>query len=183
MASPLRRVPSPPRHVDSSTMRRPLRQLLLAAILVGGCMLPRGRADNTLRLPIRFHLLTSFTSTALSTTRTEEDARVLLSTANNVWAQAGIEWYIEGVLREEAPNASTFDSLVAGTAPRTMANLISFVPREHLLDPGWNVFLIRDFGQIAGGMFRPEIAGVVLAERGFGFELPASERGGKTLAH
>ena len=45
------------------------------------------------------------------------------------------------------------------------------------------MFLIRDFGRIAGGMFRPEIDGVVLAERGFGFELPASGRGGATLAH
>jgi hypothetical protein len=72
---------------------------------------------------------------------------------------------------------------LAGTIPAYEADLISFVPRKELLSPGWNVFLIRDFGRIAGGMFRPEIQGVVLADRGFGFELPASGRGGSTLAH
>jgi hypothetical protein len=57
------------------------------------------------------------------------------------------------------------------------------VPRGRLLSPGWNVYLIRDFGPIAGGMFSPELQGAVLAERGFGYELPADGRGGGTLAH
>jgi hypothetical protein len=90
---------------------------------------------------------------------------------------------MERVIREESVPSTQFDSALAGTLPAAEADLINFVPRKELLSPGWNVFLIRDFGRIAGGMFRPEIEGVVLAERGFGFELPVSGRGGATLAH
>lgn len=119
----------------------------------------------------------------LATTRNEQHVRELVSVANWEWKQAGIEWYVERVIREESVPSAQFDSALAGTIPAYQADLISFVPRTELLDPGWNVFLIRDFGRIAGGMFRPEIEGVVLAERGFGFELPATGRGGATLAH
>jgi hypothetical protein len=119
----------------------------------------------------------------LTTTRTDEDVHELVRVANWEWKQAGIEWYVERVIREESVPSAQFDSALAGTIPAYEADLISFVPRRELLSPGWNVFLIRDFGRIAGGMFRPEIEGVVLAERGFGFELPPSGRGGATLAH
>ncbi len=136
-----------------------------------------------LRLPIRFHLLASRSSAALSTTRNDQDVRTLVSVANSIWKQAGIEWYIESTIREESPAGAQYDSLLAGQIPRTEANLTAFVPRDRLLQPGWNVFLIGDFGHIAGGMFRLELAGVVLAERGFGFQLPAAGRGGATLAH
>ncbi len=106
-----------------------------------------------------------------------------MKVANSVWKPAGIEWYIEGIMRENSPAGALFDSLLAGQIPRTERNLTDFVPRDHVLPPGWNVFLIGDFGRIAGGMFRPELAGVVLAERGFGFDLPVGGRGGATLAH
>jgi hypothetical protein len=119
----------------------------------------------------------------VATTWTEQDVRGLLTVANSIWQQAGIEWHVEQILREDSPAAAQFDSLIAERIPRTEASLTAFLPRGQLLRPGWNVFLIRDFGRIAGGMFRPEIAGVVLAERGFGFELPAGGRGGATLAH
>jgi hypothetical protein len=136
-----------------------------------------------LRLPVRFHLLWSANGTALSTRRTEQDVRELVATANSVWKHAGIVWYVERVIREESLTGLAFDSLVTGAIPRTETNLISFAPRGQLLLRGWNIFLVGDLGRIAGGMFRPELPGLVLAERGFGFDLPASGRGGATLAH
>lgn len=141
------------------------------------------KSPSVIRLPLRFHLLTSSINPMLTTTRTDEDVRELVRVANWEWKQAGIEWYVERVVREESVPSAQFDSALAGTIPAYQADLISFVPRKELLSPGWNVFLIRDFGRIAGGMFRPEIEGVVLAERGFGFELSPSGRGGATLAH
>ena len=165
-------------------MKRWTGHLLLSIALLSGAYMPRHSAgEPVLRLPIRFHLLASPTSTALATTRTEEDAAELLRVANSVWRQAGIEWYIESVIREESPGGAAFDSLLAGTIPRTEHNLTAFVPRDRLLVPGWNVFLIRDFGDIAGGTYRPGLGIVILAERGFGFELPVTGRGGGTLAH
>ena len=139
--------------------------------------------DSLLRLPLRFHLLHSSASTNISTTRTAATIDTLVAFANTIWRQAGIQWVVESVIPEEAPTAPVLDSMITGLVPRTAERLIAFVPRERLLTPGWNVFLIRDFGPIAGGMFRPQLEGVVLAERGFGFELPANGRGGGTLAH
>lgn len=158
---------------------------LFLVVALCGCASATRRADpeQVVRLPIRFHLLTSPSSARLTTSRTEADARALVKRTNSIWRQAGIEWYIEDIIREESPAGAQFDSLLAEEIPRTEGNLTSFVPRDHLLRPGWNVFLIGDFGRIAGGMFRPELAGVVLAERGFGFDLPVDGRGGATLAH
>lgn len=157
----------------------------LAAVALLACASGGRQAVNVsvIRLPLRFHLLSSNTNPALTTSRNEQDVRELVRVANWEWKQAGIEWYVERVIREQSVPSAQFDSALAGTIPAADADLISFVPRDELLSPGWNVFLIRDFGRIAGGMFRPEISGVVLAERGFGFELPASGRGGATLAH
>ena len=139
--------------------------------------------DSVLRLHVRFHLLRSPASTNISTTRTAATVDTLVAFANTIWRQAGIEWVVESVITEDAPTAPVLDSMIAGLVPRTAERLVAFVPRERLLTPGWNVFLIRDFGPIAGGMFRPQVEGLVLAERGFGFELPANGRGGGTLAH
>jgi hypothetical protein len=139
--------------------------------------------DSLLRLPVRFHLLHSATSTNISTSRTGATVDTLVAFANRIWRQAGIEFVVESVITEDAPNGAILDSMIRGAVPRTPDPLIAFVPRERLLVPGWNIFLIRDFGPIAGGMFRPELLGAVLAERGFGYELPADGRGGGTLAH
>ncbi|MGH7674865.1 MAG: hypothetical protein ACREMV_06285, partial [Gemmatimonadales bacterium] len=86
-------------------------------------------------------------------------------------------------VREEAPQGARFDSVVTGRLPPTRERLFSVAPRGALLTPGWNLFLIRDFGQIGGGVFYVDIPGVVLAERGMGIELAPGERGGATLAH
>jgi hypothetical protein len=139
--------------------------------------------DSLLRLPLRVHLLHSSESEALSTTRSDSEVRTLLATANSIWRQAGIEWTLESVVREEAPNGALFEQLRAGQVLSTRDRLLSIAPREEILTNGWNLFLIRDFGRIGGGVFFTELDGVILAERGFGFELPPDGRGGATLAH
>ena len=166
---------------DTARLLTRLSAAALIACASGGTH--TGSGVSLIRLPLRFHLLSSSINPMLTTTRTEQDVRELVRVANWEWKQAGIEWYVESVIYEESVPSAQFDSALAGMIPAYQADLISFVPRKELLSPGWNVFLIRDFGRIAGGMFRPEIDGVVLAERGFGFELPPSGRGGATLAH
>ena len=138
--------------------------------------------DSVLRLPIRFHLLHSASSLNISTRRTVAAVDSLVAFANTIWRQAGIEWVVESVVREDAPRAALLDSMIDGSATRTSERLIGFVPRDKILRDGWNVFLIQDFGSIGGVMFRPELPGIVLAERGYGYELPAAGRGGATLA-
>ena len=162
---------------------RPPMRLALLLILALGFVRRTHAQDSTLALPVRVHLLHSPASTALSTTRTAAEVRTLLAVANQVWAVAGIRWELESVVHEEALAGTQFDSVLAGQLEVNVSRILAPLPRDSILRPGWNVFLIRDFGRIAGGMFNPEIGGVMLAERGFGYELTPEYRGGRTLAH
>ena len=143
----------------------------------------RPSADSVIRLPLRVHLLETPGVQVVTTTRTPAGIDTMLVVANGVWAQAGIQWYVESVFREDAPNGDILEQMIAGTTPRTRQALVSIAPTGRLLRPGWNLFMIRDFGPIGGGVFYAEISGILLAERGYGYELPPSGRGGTTLAH
>jgi hypothetical protein len=138
---------------------------------------------QVVRLPVRVQLLQSAGDSSISTTYGDEQVRQLLSVANEVWRQGEIEWVLESIKRITAPRGAAFDSLVRGEISRGRAPLETYFPRDSLLPSGWNVFLIRNFGQIAGGVFFANLGAVVLAERGYGFELPPDGRGGRTLAH
>jgi hypothetical protein len=118
--------------------------------------------DSMLRLPLRVHLLRSRESPALTTTITDSAVKMYLATANNIWQQAGIRWELDSIIREDALDGSLFERVIRRD---TVVQLSEFMPRTWLLEPGWNLFLIQDFGQIAGGVFRPEIKGVILAQR------------------
>jgi hypothetical protein len=136
-----------------------------------------------IRLPVRVQLLQSASDSSISTTYGDAQVRQLLSVANEVWRQAEIEWVLESVKRTSASRGAAFDSLVGNQIPRGREPLEAYFPRDSLLSNGWNVLLIRNFGQIAGGVFSADLGAVVLAERGYGFELPPDGRGGRTLAH
>ena len=138
---------------------------------------------QVMRLPVRVQLLQSVGDSSISTTHGDEQVRQLLGVANEVWRQAGIEWVLESIQRIPASRGAAFDSLVGNQIPRGREPLEAYFPRDSLLPNGWNVLLIRDFGQIAGGVFFATLGAVVLAERGYGFELPPEGRGGRTLAH
>ena len=143
---------------------------------------PTVRAQ-VIRLPIRVQLLQSVGDSSISTTYGDEQVRQLLSVANEVWRQAEIEWVLESVKRTPAGRGAAFDSLVRNEILRGSELLETYFPRDSLLPNGWNVLLIRNFGQLGGGAFFANLSAVVLAERGYGFELPADGRGGRTLAH
>ena len=103
-----------------------------------------------LRLPVRVHLVYAADAHAIATTYTEQQVRELIAVANQVWKQAEITWVVESIKRTEAPRGLAFDSLVGGMISRGREQLAAYFPRDSLLSPGWNVLLIRDFGQIAG---------------------------------
>jgi hypothetical protein len=52
--------------------------------------------------PVRIHLLSAKDSPAIQTTLTETDITRILGKANGVWAQAGLHFYLESLVREEA---------------------------------------------------------------------------------
>lgn len=157
---------------------------LIWSCLFVASTLPIARAPGQeLRLPVRVHLLYATDAHAITTTYSDEHVRELFAVANHVWKQAEITWVIESIRRTKAPRGIAFDSLVGGSISRGREPLWAYFPQASLLSAGWNLFLIRDFGQIAGGVFFPDLKGVALAEHGFGYELPPGGRGGRTLAH
>jgi|GEM_PF-30569 len=60
------------------------------------------RPDEWLIAPLRVHLVLSPETPALQTTLTEQDLARILPKMNRVWAQAGIQFRLESLVREQA---------------------------------------------------------------------------------
>ena len=58
--------------------------------------------DEFLLVPLRFHLLSAKDAPQLATTLTEKDVTRILGKMNQVWAQAGVHFYRESLVTEEA---------------------------------------------------------------------------------
>jgi len=58
--------------------------------------------NDYLLAPVRVHLLSAKDSPAIQTTLTEKDITRILGKMNGVWAQAGLHFYLESLVREEA---------------------------------------------------------------------------------
>lgn len=58
--------------------------------------------NDYLLVPMRVHLLSAKDSPAIQTTLTEKDITRILGKMNGVWAQAGLHFYLESLVREEA---------------------------------------------------------------------------------
>jgi hypothetical protein len=156
--------------------------------MLGRCLLLFGATSveaqfAPLHLPVRVHLLHSAESAELSSSYTDQDAAELLATTNVVWRLAGIEWTLESVVRDDVPHGAQFDSVLNGTLTSVPATLASILPTHDRLSPGWNVYIVHNLGQLAGGVYEPEANGVLLAERGRGAVLLPAAAGGITLAH
>lgn len=152
----------------SRGLLRVLLPLLAAATLVGACDRDSPTSPGqreVLTLDVRVHLLESDRSDALSTTLSEEEVARLFDSVNDVWSQAGIEWRIESVVREEARNTESFDAIVNGQAPPNGQAIGAVMPLGNLTTGSWDVFLIRDLGGLVGGIYFPAIAAVLQPEK------------------
>lgn len=58
--------------------------------------------SDYLLAPVRVHLLSAKDSPAIQTTLVEKDITRILEKMNGVWAQAGLHFYLESLVREEA---------------------------------------------------------------------------------
>src|SRR5262249_51631994 len=64
--------------------------------------------ENFLLAPLRVHFLSTTAAPQLSTTLTDADLSRILGKINRVWAQAGIQFYLESLVREEPQDADQF---------------------------------------------------------------------------
>ena len=121
-----------------------------------------GQAEFALTL--RIHLLQSNESDALNTTLTIGEAQSLINGVNDVWSQAGVRWELESIVQETALNASVFDQILNGQSELTTELVSSIVPTDNLLNGLWDLFLIRDLGGFAGGIYLINIPAALGAE-------------------
>ncbi len=77
--------------------------------LIFVCAVSQARDDvnrlplrDFLLVPVRAHLLSGPEGSPLATTVSDEKVRQLISKANRIWAPAGIHFYLESLVREEA---------------------------------------------------------------------------------
>jgi len=119
---------------------------------------------SEIELDVRVHLLESDEFTQLSTTLTGPEVGTLFEGVNEIWAEAGIRWVIESIVREPATNQELFGQVIRGEIPFTGSVLASLLPREQLLMGKWDVFLIRDLGGSLGGIYIGGIPAVIGAE-------------------
>ncbi len=110
---------------------------------------------GAIQLEVRLHLLQSSELDALDATLTDDEVGVVIQAANEVWAQAGVVWQIEQIVRETALNPDVFRQVLNDPTGNSATLVAAVLPNENLRPDIWNVFLIRDFGGAVGGVYLP----------------------------
>jgi len=81
---------------------------ILTAASVVPCRAAEGfSTDDWLLAPVRVHLLSASNAPAFHTTLKDSDIDRILKKINRVWSQAGISFWLESLVREEAINTAS----------------------------------------------------------------------------
>ncbi len=134
-------------------------------------------------LNVRVHLLESDEFESLDATLSDADVETLFQGVNRVWSQAAITWTVESVVREPSGDGTAYELALRGAIPFSFEILASILPRDNLLPGAWDVFVIRDFGNIAGGVYIDALGSVVVAELGPAGDQGPLAAGPRILAH
>jgi len=127
-----------------SRLRRPA---AAAAVFVALAVAPSSRgadafaAHEYLLLPIRVHLVRARSLPELNCSLEPNDGRRILGRVNEVWRQAGLQFFAESILAEDAVNQELYRGLGEN---RTEAHLRLIRPRATLSDRMFHLYLIRE---------------------------------------
>jgi hypothetical protein len=102
--------------------------------------------DDWLIVPLRIHLLSSKDTPALQTTLTDDDLARILPKMNRVWAQAGIQFRIESIVREEALPLENADAQRRDELPARM-------PPESRTSAAFNIYYVKELD--VNGFYMP----------------------------
>ena len=95
--------------------------------------------DEYLAVPLRVHLLSAKDSPAIQTTLTEKDIARILGKVNGVWAQAGVRFHLESLLREEALHQESY----AGDGGLPRSALLGLRPMDPKAAGVFHVYYIK----------------------------------------
>ena len=175
----------------------PFRKKLIALIATG-LMLPAAVGAQTLTkqfpfedyllVPVRVHLLSAKEFPAIQTTLTETDITRIWKKVNAVWSQAGLHFYIESLVEEDAklPEADT------RLAPKVDGKaLLDLRPAPSQSDNLFHVYYLKDMSAngiyFVQAIFVKDTASLRRVEGGIDEPLPrvtSHELGhGLTLSH
>lgn len=139
--------------------------VLMGIVLISGaCSDSAGPFDGMepIELAVRMHLVQSDVLEALNVGLSDAEVTDLMIAVNEVWAQAGVIWRLESIVREDARNEALFDSAKTDPTVSLFSVLTSVLPPDNLGRDIWNVFMIRAFGGGVGGVYLG-IDGVVVS--------------------
>ena len=138
-----------------SDPRNRLSVLMLIAVTLSACSDSAGppRDPDPIELAVRLHLVRSDQLDELNVRLTDAEVAELMTAVNETWAQAGIIWSLESIVREDARNESLFRSALTDPTVSPHSVLTSVLTPDNLGPDIWNVFLIRDFGGGLGGVY------------------------------
>ena len=138
--------------------------MMLAACGESAPTSPGPDEDGAIHLEMRLHLLQSSQLDALDATLTDDEVGEVIQAVNEVWAQAGVVWQIEQIIREPALNPDVFWQVLNDPRGNSTSLVVAVLPKENIRPDIWNVFLIRDFGGAIGGVYLLRERVVVSAE-------------------
>jgi hypothetical protein len=128
--------------------------------------------NDYLLVPIRVHLLMAKDSPAIQTTLTESDITRILGKMNRVWAQAGLHFYLESLVSEEA-NVQTNAS---GSSERARdRDLLALRPPESRATNAFNIYYLKQMsvnGFFSGAIFVKDTASLRKVEGGIDEPIP-----------
>jgi hypothetical protein len=116
----------------------------IAIMAAGLCTITPAGAANTnfndyLLVPLRVHLLTVTDTPELTTTLANKDIDRILKKMNGIWSQAGIHFYLESLLHEEAPHP---EAPAADTTPHENG-LLGLRPKESRSEDCFHIYYIK----------------------------------------
>ncbi|MFQ5529865.1 MAG: zinc-dependent metalloprotease family protein [Gemmatimonadota bacterium] len=149
------------------------------AVLVGCGDMPTTPDDGgPIALQVRVHLLASDSVEALDTSLDEAALDTVLERVNGIWQQAGIEFGVERVVREQARNASDFERFLEQGVV-----LGAVMSPDSLRADGFDIFVVRDLGGVTGGIYFPSVSAILWPELTPEGQRDLAGFGGLILAH
>jgi hypothetical protein len=107
--------------------------------------------DDWLIAPLRVHLLSASNGPSIHTTLTNSDVERILKKMNGVWSQAGISFWLESLVREEALNQGYTGRM---GLPDDLRGLLSLRPLASRATNLFHVYYVKRFS--ANGVYLGE---------------------------